>query len=121
MEALEKLIKDNTWQDIKDAPRDGTMILLRSPKNQYFKEDKGWYVGESFWDDNEWCFYGYGSNPTHFRPLPDNRLAEVCQVLIDGINNCIEENLHLADGDNCTLIDLKIALAKAEEIAGSEK
>jgi hypothetical protein len=67
-----------------------------------------------------WGDEGFTCNPSHFRPLPDNRLAEVCQVLLEGINNCIEENLHLADGDNCTLIDLKKALRKAEEIASKQ-
>lgn len=35
--------------------------------------------------------------------------------LRNGITRCIEKNLHLADGDNCTLIDLKSALKETDK------
>jgi hypothetical protein len=44
--------------------------------------------------------------------------GEVIRVLVTGIEKTINENLHLADGDVCTLYALKQALAEAERIAG---
>jgi len=41
------------------------------------------------------------------------RLHEVNQELVEACIKTIEENLHLADGDVCTLIHLKRAIAKA--------
>jgi len=37
------------------------------------------------------------------------------KILISAIEKCLDENGHLADGDVCTLIDLKIALRKVKE------
>ncbi len=34
--------------------------------------------------------------------------------LLEACNKTLEENLHLADGDNCTLIHLKRAVTRAE-------
>lgn len=34
------------------------------------------------------------------------------------IHDTLEKNLHLADGDNCTLIDLKLALSPNAELRG---
>lgn len=50
----------------------------------------------------------------------EEKLAAACRALLAGINKTIENNLHLADGDNCTLIDLKIGLANAEKAAKGE-
>lgn len=40
------------------------------------------------------------------------KLAEVNTELLAAITKTVEENLHLADGDNCTLIDLVRVLDK---------
>ena len=60
------------WQDIKDAPRDGTRVLLR--------DDNGWDPSElctGWWENDQWRDYGdvgcngiYPYEPTHFMPLP---------------------------------------------------
>ena len=44
------------------------------------------------------------------------RLREQLAIALAGINETIEDNLHLADGDNCTLIKLKQALTKIREM-----
>lgn len=41
------------------------------------------------------------------------RLHEVNQELLEAATKTVEENRHLADGDNCTLIHLVRAIAKA--------
>ena len=46
------------------------------------------------------------------------KAGEVIKVLVTGIEKTLNENLHLADGDVCTLYALKQALAEAERIAG---
>ena len=37
-------------------------------------------------------------------------------IAIKGINETIEDNLHLADGNNCTLIKLKQAIVQIREL-----
>lgn len=44
-----------------------------------------------------------------------NRLEELVEInshLLNGVTKCLNDNLHLSDGDVCTLIDLKNALKK---------
>lgn len=43
-------------------------------------------------------------------------LRQQLDIAINGITETIEENLHLADGDNCTLIKLKQAIAQIREL-----
>lgn len=45
-----------------------------------------------------------------------DRLREQLAIAVGAINETIEENLGLADGDNCTLIKLKKALAQIREM-----
>ena len=40
------------------------------------------------------------------------RLHETNAELLAAVTKTVEENLHLADGDNCTLIDLVLVLEK---------
>lgn len=57
-------------------------------------------------------------NETHESMMADEitRLREQLAIAVGAINETIEENLGLADGDNCTLIKLKKALAQIREM-----
>lgn len=138
MTSLEKLIADNKWQDIKDAPKDGTRILAMTTNNKFYVcRWEGWW----FWAD--WVIYGEGSDdrvvagkeckPTHFRPLPDDRLAKVCEVLMKVVAHAATCLKFMSDdfAIECrpgeatatgTLSDqLKEALQQAEEIARGDE
>lgn len=53
---------------------------------------------------------------TAFMSAENARLMQVNAELLAAAKQTIEENLYLADGDNCTLKVLKDAIAKAEAI-----
>jgi hypothetical protein len=59
-----------------------------------------------------------GQSATYSEDKEKEKLAEIVGILVDAINKTINENGHLADGDVCTLIDLKRGLHQAEKIAG---
>lgn len=71
-EALEKLIADNRWRDIEEAPALTIVQVLT-------KEGDNAYCSKS--EAGLWLSRG-GREATHFRPLPDNRIADVCRVLV---------------------------------------
>ena len=48
-------------------------------------------------------------------------LSEQKDKLVGAIQKTISKNLHLADGDNCTLIDLKTALAELDAVINTIK
>ncbi len=50
---------------------------------------------------NEMSFHDFADAAIELR-----RLHEVTAELLTAITKTVEANLHLADGDNCTLIDL---------------
>lgn len=73
-DTIRKALTENTWRDIKDAPRDGTFFLAIN----FFENQKvvNHPIGRALGD---WCFDGMnwsGSSdpfftPTHWQPLPD--------------------------------------------------
>jgi len=85
---LTKLIADNTWKPIAEAQKDGTDIMLIIPSITppfdfgYFSAERNLFEGRSFKSDYDALKY----LPTHFRPLPDDRLARVTEVLLDALN-----------------------------------
>jgi hypothetical protein len=122
--AIKALLAENRWRAIEDAPRDGTEILALCPDRPEGKQQS-----VVFWLNDSWAFYAAAEGEfqlntrdrlTHFRTLPTDDLADVAQVLLDAMCATLEENGHLADGDNCTLIRLKQSLSRANEIAGKK-
>jgi len=72
--ALQAQSRDDGWQDISSAPKDGTTVQLWSaedwtPQAHYCVRKQGWYV--EYWDA-DWQSYAESSvyEPTHWRPLP---------------------------------------------------
>ena len=47
-------------------------------------------------------------------PMAAQTLADEVKILREAILETLEENGHLADGDNCTLIKLKLAMPNAD-------
>lgn len=113
MTELEKLIAENRWRDIAEAPREHQLYILGHDfdvgvYNMHWREDKECWVYS--WNQ-EPC------NPIEWKSFPDNRLADICQVLMDGLQEIINNHA------GC-LCDERIALAafeKVEEIAKGEK
>lgn len=71
MTNIDKLIRDNTWQDIKEIPTDGTDVMLKRGD----EVEAGWIDMDDF-DLND-------TIATHFRPLPDNRCAAALRASVD--------------------------------------
>ncbi len=69
------------------------------------------------WKPNDCVMYGIGED-THRRNWERYDYTEDNYWMRKKLE--VEKNLHLADGDNCTLIDLKIGLANAEKAAKGE-
>lgn len=135
-EAIEKLIVENRWNpNMDEAPKDGTPIVVRTQDGLYFVAEwdfnGGWRYAE--WEEERDSLVLAASTtitrslvvhkPTHFRPLPDNRLVEVCQILASAIStlyntatearNVGDVHLHI-DG---VISALREALSRANEIA----
>ncbi len=85
---LTKLIAENKERPIAEAPRDGTEVIAR---NQYNDVTAAYYSAAT----NEWHYSMAGDwqfcGVTHFRPLPDDRLADICAVFLDALQH-IEAN-----------------------------
>ena len=83
-ESIQKLINDGRWQPIKGAPRDenGYLALCN------FTPDHAGRIGLPFfgrWSTKVSRFVAGGGAcaiPTHFRPLPDDRLANALEVAV---------------------------------------
>lgn len=108
---LTKLIEENKWRPIEEAPTPNVDLLCRCDdslellryveKNHMRNNESGWFEAYSLRGKY---------NPTHFRPLPDDRLALVTEVLLDAMK--------LHDHMNWVSADLQ----RATEIAtGGEK
>jgi hypothetical protein len=55
------------WQPIETAPKDGTMLLVRSPDMSPYPSAAKWSLSENRWVEyvtSDWC------DPTHWMPLP---------------------------------------------------
>ena len=114
-EEIRKLIAENRLRPIEKAPKDGTMVLLYNGDTIAWNEPIGGH-----WQDGGWvCQWNHTplNNESHFRALPSDALADVAEALLDSVSATLEENLHLADGDNCTLIRLKQGIQRTTEIA----
>lgn len=79
---LTKLIADNKWKPIAEAPRDGTLFIAKGKSGMRGFINCLRYSFRS--PDGAW----YGKDcVTHFRPLPDdNRLARVTEVFLEAMN-----------------------------------
>lgn len=96
--ATDKLIADNLWRDISEAPRDGQtvqvrlvsgMIVYASYEADYCLDSDGalcgqWVCSDELYYPNTWtdgaCWQvnengEISDQPTHFRTLPDDRCA----------------------------------------------
>jgi len=61
--------------------------------------------------DRTWELHNLGRRGLHY---VENKMREIeieKNVLLEAITATLEENRHLADGDNCTLIRLKRAVS----------
>jgi hypothetical protein len=57
------------------------------------------------------CFARGGSPSKHYL----DEAADVIEILRTAIHKTLDDNAHLADGENCTLMALKIALREIGE------
>lgn len=88
-DALTKLIAENKERPIAEAPRGGTKVIARNQYNDvtaayYSAATNAWHYSMA----GDWQFGGV----THFRPLPDDRLARVTELYDEFI-----ERLSMAD------------------------
>lgn len=119
-EAIQKLIAENRWNpNMDEAPKDGEDVVLLIPGSttpitighcldgDWFPQDETTLDGNMFIPE-----------PTHFRAMPDDRLAEVCRVLLDFIagNAAHYEPSDMVPGVSI-IQSSRGALARANEIA----
>lgn len=66
LERMEKMrVALDKWQPIETAPKDGSLIMLSVPKNQY--HGMGWFE----FTNGKWCIgEGFECSPTHWMPIP---------------------------------------------------
>lgn len=74
-DAIKKLIEDNRWRDISEAP-DKTTRMIATDRRVIEVIEYG--------NDPKWCSHGC-YEPTHFRPLPDDRCAMALKVAIEAL------------------------------------
>lgn len=127
MTNLEKLIADNKWRPIEEAPRDGTEIELLVPlkwgKQALSKKEPrvgtgDYHAGAYWWDSDHYYWTNRIAQlttlPTHFRPLPDDRLAKCAEVMMGVIWKVID-NVPLTLQEAQEYLDE--ALTECEKIA----
>lgn len=115
--ATDKLIADNLWRDISEAP-EGTEIIM----------DTGLGLAKGYVED----FHQTMRMPkdlwaTHFRPLPDDRCANALKMAVEALNKIQSgrETVRLAtlEYQGQKTYAAKIAdeaLAEINQIAGGE-
>lgn len=115
-EAIEKLIAANRWQPIEEAPKDGEDVVLLIPGSVIpitigHCLDGDWFPQDETTLDGNMLI----PEPTHFRALPDDRLADVCQELLSIIIE-VEKMLPHGEGTPAKL-HIYNRLQRANEIA----
>jgi len=128
MKEIEKLIADSRWQDIEEAPKgDEHFILIHQP--EMMKPNMSVVFFDHDWGRDGWWMCCDGKNielplrgdpPSRFHPLPDDRLADVCAVLLEGLGKVVDT---WNEGKNpyvdaaAMVFDAQAALQKANQIA----
>ena len=109
---LTKLIEENKERPIEEAPRDGTMVLLYDGDTRAWNKPIGghWCKKVNGWA-SEWNCTPL-SEQTHFRPLPDDRLARCFEILLNAALSAKEQN-HIYEA----AADIEIALQEITAIA----
>lgn len=120
--AIRKLIAENKERPIAEAPRDGRAILAKG-------EDGNWYI--TFWEvslcggwSQEWLDRWHNGraewwnnnqrNYTHFRPLPDDRLANAFSIILEHVAGAIEDLKDDGGFDARQILEEGIKRAEAE-------
>lgn len=117
----QQMIQDGLWRDIAEAPKDGTTVIVRYPPklrtDVEYIERLSWFDGW-LWRD----LRATSLTPTHFRPLPDDRLANAMKVAVEALefvySNASQSGAEHGKGAMCGRV--KKALAEIERIAGGE-
>lgn len=87
-DAINKLIDDNLWRDISEAPKDDSLVLV----NSGYAHD-AWQHVTAHLRNGRWmiaCSHSI-AKPTHFRPLPDDRCAKALRVATQNLEYIREE------------------------------
>ena len=126
---IKKLIAENKWRGIADAPKeDGAVFMVNIPHDKLNDSATGIEcdlvkrLGANTLEGTQWLHDASGEEaPTHFRALPDDRLANVCQTLLEGLEKIkqgVDDRLHYTLTKEEMAQLAKQALAKAEQQAG---
>jgi hypothetical protein len=121
-DSIKKLIADNQWRDIAEATEEDCVFLYKS-ENGKLGRGKVEYqvlVPSDYYDveptrcvlaiDEE---YRPSAEATHFRPLPDDRLAKVCEALVETL-------VEIENIKSPTSLLASIGLEEVEKIAKGE-
>jgi len=93
------------WQPIEERPTNGKRILV--------SDGDQWCVG---YDNGDMLHYDMNETAAEFLSIDTPvMLAAALRIAVDAMNKTLSDNGHLADGEVCTLIDLKNALKQIEE------
>ena len=123
---IEKLIAENKWRPIEDAPKDeeilitdGYSVCTALYRISNCSQDKPFYAttanGEIYNVGYDWQTEPQYIPATHFRPFPDDRLARVCDLFLKAIEAALDDP---DSPENVSMFAL--ALKEAEQIAGGE-
>lgn len=125
MTPTDKLIADNLWRDISEAPGDGRRFLCLWLTHDPRAKD-GLTLSVTRWVDDE---YGVGWMPDIacvlpinqdaaklFRPIPDDRLANALRVAVEALNSITNAEYDYETGYHSNET-AEYALAKIERIA----
>lgn len=123
MTPTDKLIADGLWRDISEAPRDGAIYLgaIIQPDGRF-----GQAFEATFDDDmgRHSCVIVTEFKPhlpTHFRPIPDDRLANALRVAVEALRELQVEYKKINHVDAVgASIKADEALARINRIAEGE-